>query len=90
MGKLAREDIVRFLVHDDCMGARTSGMVGRDAPLAELLDAATLTSNGEMRSVLVTGEAGIGKSRLVTRPSGSTLGVGEKPAFGGGASPQPC
>ena len=40
-------------------------MVGREAPLAELLDAASVARDGDARFVLVTGEAGIGKSRLV-------------------------
>ena len=47
------------------MGYRTSGMVGREAPLRELLEAASAARDGEARSILVTGEAGIGKSRLV-------------------------
>ena len=47
------------------MGYRTSVMVGREAPLGELLEAASAARDGEARSVLVTGEAGIGKSRLV-------------------------
>ena len=41
-------------------------MVGRDAELAALTAAAARARQGEVGLVLVTGEAGIGKSRLVS------------------------
>lgn len=44
---------------------RSQQMVGRDRELAALLDLTDQTRNGEPRLVLVTGEAGIGKTRLV-------------------------
>ncbi|MFY1671975.1 helix-turn-helix transcriptional regulator [Plantactinospora sp. WMMB334] len=43
----------------------SSVFVGRTAELAELRRAAEVTERGESRSVLVRGEAGVGKTRLV-------------------------
>ncbi|WP_353115038.1 AAA family ATPase [Microbacterium sp.] len=43
----------------------TAGMVGRDTELAELHDALRRAVAGESASVVVGGEAGIGKSRLL-------------------------
>lgn len=52
--------------HDEDMSLATtsSAMVGRDAELAVLDDALRRVGDGESASVLVGGEAGIGKSRL--------------------------
>ena len=44
---------------------RDTSVVGRDADLAALHEAWTRARNGEGRVVLIEGEAGIGKSRLV-------------------------
>src|SRR5262249_25519814 len=44
---------------------RRPSLVGRDAELAALDDQLALVSMGAFRVVLVTGEPGIGKSRLV-------------------------
>ena len=48
------------------MRLRSRVMVGRDADLVTLMDAAERARRGEVTLVLVTGEAGIGKSRLVS------------------------
>ena len=52
--------------HDEVMSLATTStaMVGRDAELARLDDALHRATAGEPASVLVGGEAGIGKSRL--------------------------
>ncbi len=47
-------------------GDRTP-FVGRTSELAELIDHWTATQRGEGRSVLLSGEAGIGKSRIVVQ-----------------------
>src|SRR6478672_6912945 len=47
------------------MGARSSVMVGRDAELTLLLESYARAGAGDARVALVTGEAGIGKTRLV-------------------------
>lgn len=44
---------------------QASRFVGRDAELAHLLDELSLAYNGEGRALLITGESGIGKSRLI-------------------------
>ncbi len=44
---------------------RTASLVGRDAELGRLLEAVTTARQGHLSVVLVEGEAGIGKSRLV-------------------------
>ncbi|HET8786274.1 MAG TPA: AAA family ATPase [Candidatus Limnocylindrales bacterium] len=49
------------MVHDD-----GGGMVGRGAELARLVDALTRAGDGTGRTVVVGGEAGIGKTRLVS------------------------
>ncbi len=52
--------------HDEDMSLATTSpaMVGRDAELAVLDEALRRTAEGESASVLIGGEAGIGKSRL--------------------------
>jgi DNA-binding CsgD family transcriptional regulator len=47
------------------MGAAVAPLVGRTADLRRITDAAVTACAGVTRGVLVTGEAGIGKSRLV-------------------------
>ena len=47
------------------MGAAVAPLVGRSADLRRITDAASAARAGTTRSVVVTGEAGIGKSRLV-------------------------
>jgi DNA-binding CsgD family transcriptional regulator len=56
-------------------------MVGRDAELAELLEAFQRAESGEAQVAVVTGEAGIGKTRLV-REFVSRLPEGAVVAFG--------
>ena len=51
--------------HDLHVGAATAPLVGRAADLRRITEAAMTACAGVTRSVLVTGEAGIGKSRLV-------------------------
>lgn len=58
---------VRGEWHDEDMSLATlsSTMVGRDADLADLMRAFESADAGEPTAVLIEGEAGIGKSRLV-------------------------
>src|SRR5207245_240854 len=49
---------------DAVHGGRSSGIVGRDAELAELLARKERAFAGQGQVVLITGEAGIGKSSL--------------------------
>ncbi|MBB4139922.1 helix-turn-helix transcriptional regulator [Microbacterium invictum] len=58
------------------MPARTSRMIGRDAELAVLRDALDAGRAGHPRVVVVRGEAGIGKTRLLQefRAAASALG----------------
>ena len=52
--------------HDGRMASTsTAVMIGRDAELAELTDAFAATEQAGPRIVVVGGEAGIGKSRLL-------------------------
>src|SRR5215470_3070134 len=61
---------------------RRPSLVGRDAELAALDDQVALVSTGAFRVVLVTGEPGIGKSRLVNelaeRQRDSAIVVGSR------------
>jgi predicted ATPase/class 3 adenylate cyclase len=54
------------------VGGRLSPLVGRQAELDRLLDAWRTALGGGWRSVLVLGEAGIGKSRLLEELVGQT------------------
>jgi AAA ATPase domain len=45
--------------------ARLAAPVGRELPLARLLDSLKAVLNGTSRSCVITGEAGIGKTRLL-------------------------
>lgn len=51
--------------HDQDMGAAISPFIGRASDLLSVADAAMTARDGSTRAVLITGEAGIGKSRLV-------------------------
>ena len=48
------------------MGTASSGLIGRDGPLAALDAALAGAGSGRPSAVLVGGEAGVGKSRLVS------------------------
>jgi len=63
----------------DPMTARASSevIVGREADLAALRDALKRTRSAEPSAVLVGGEAGVGKSRLVEEFSRSVAGVAQ-------------
>lgn len=69
------------------------GLIGRDEPLARLRAAAEDAARGQPRAVLVTGEAGIGKTRLVDafvgelRATGWQAGTGHAVRLEGGSPP---
>lgn len=54
---------------------RRSRLIGRDRPLALLREALVSAATGEARGVVVTGEAGIGKSRLLAEALAGLDGV---------------
>ncbi len=68
-------------------------LIGRDEPLARLRAAAEDAARGQPRAVLVTGEAGIGKTRLVDafvgelRDAGWQAGTGHAVRLEGGSPP---
>ena len=68
-------------------------MIGRDTELRRLREAADLVDGGESASVLVLGEPGIGKTRLVTeirsqlRDAGWAVGTGHGIELSGGELP---
>ncbi|MGW2688319.1 helix-turn-helix transcriptional regulator [Streptomyces sp. NPDC001414] len=70
--------------------ARTPDFVGREVELAELLQAARAAESGDSQAVLVRGEAGVGKTRLVeeligaVEPGAAVVAVGGCVEFGGG------
>src|SRR6478609_10220449 len=53
----------------------SGAMVGRERELAELLEAARAADGGEVTLALVTGEAGIGKSRLIDEMRAQVDGI---------------
>lgn len=57
-------------------------VVGRDAELAVLVEAFKATSAGERRAVLVAGEPGVGKTRLVAALARQAHGEGALVLFG--------
>ncbi len=57
-------------------------LVGRDAPLGELVDALERATAGHGRSVLVAGEAGIGKTALLRRFADEARARGARVALG--------
>jgi TOMM system kinase/cyclase fusion protein len=59
----------RAIVRDTQEGGPARPLVGRDREMALLLERWTQVAAGSGQSVLVTGEAGIGKSRLATELS---------------------
>ncbi|HYU65436.1 MAG TPA: AAA family ATPase [Jatrophihabitantaceae bacterium] len=58
-------------------------LVGRTDELAALLDAATAAAGGQARTVLISGDAGIGKSRLITEAAAHARSEGFIVALGG-------
>ncbi len=77
----ARTDVTRH-------ARRDRPMLGRDDVLAELRRALQDATEGRGRVVGVTGEAGLGKSRLIAEllaevtPDRATVGIGEAQTFG--------
>ncbi|HEX4247266.1 MAG TPA: AAA family ATPase [Pseudonocardia sp.] len=57
-------------------GATTAGLTGRDAELAELLADFAAAGSGQMAAVILGGDAGVGKTRLVTEFAGVAEGAG--------------
>lgn len=57
-------------------------LVGRDRELAAMLDALAMAADGTPQAVLLTGEAGIGKTRLVQEASARARADGFVVAFG--------
>src|SRR3954451_14670085 len=70
----------------DCMTATTSPLVGRDAELEDLTLRLGIVASGDVRStstaggpgvaVLLAGDAGVGKTRLLTALRGRALDLG--------------
>jgi predicted ATPase len=74
------------------MGARTAVMVGREPELGHLSAALARASAGEAQVVVVRGEAGIGKTRLVRElignvPDDVVVAFGHAVPFSGGPLP---
>jgi len=67
--------------------ARATDLVGRAGPLATLLDAAHAGIAGKGRCVLVEGEAGIGKSRLLAETVDVLAGSEPRPVILHGTQP---
>ena len=67
------------------MGQRVSCpvLVGRDAEVARLRTAIERVAVGQTATVLIAGEAGIGKTRLVTEALGHAAGLGAVALAGG-------
>jgi hypothetical protein len=64
-------------------GARGQGFIGREAELGRLARAYARATTGESRIVVVAGEAGIGKSRLVATFADRVAGSGVRVLVGG-------
>ena len=74
------------------MAARSEVMVGRDTEVSLLLGALSRAQTGEAQLALVTGEAGIGKTRLVRElvarvPNGTVVAFGHAMPLSGGSLP---
>ena len=75
------------------MRTASSGLIGRDGPLAALDAALAGAGSGRPSAVLVGGEAGVGKSRLVSafaersRAAGARVLTGECLELGAGGLP---
>ncbi|MFJ9351615.1 helix-turn-helix transcriptional regulator [Streptomyces sp. NPDC101237] len=73
--------------------ARTPVFVGREVELARLVQAARAAGGGDSQAVLVRGEAGVGKTRLVeellsaVEPGAAVVAVGGCVEFGGDGFP---
>jgi DNA-binding CsgD family transcriptional regulator len=65
------------------MSISSTRFVGRTAELGRLSDALAAVSDGTRRVVLVAGEAGVGKTRLVEELLSRAEGEGAVPALGG-------
>ncbi|HWN31145.1 MAG TPA: AAA family ATPase [Pseudonocardia sp.] len=57
-------------------GATTAALIGRDAELAELLADFEAAGSGRMAAVILGGDAGVGKTRLVTEFAGAAAAAG--------------
>ncbi len=66
---------------------RETALYGRDQEIAQLRAAYALAKSGEGQVVLLEGEAGIGKTRLVDELLGSLQQEGESPSFLFGSYP---
>ncbi len=77
--------LVRERVHTLWVARRVQSrqLVGRTDELAALYDAATAAASGQARTVLISGDAGIGKSRLITEAAAHVRSEGFIVALGG-------
>ncbi len=78
LGAMAGED-VRPTLHP---GRHPAGLVGRESPLAMLRGALAAASAGRPRMVALTGEPGIGKTRLAEEVAGVAERAGAAVAWG--------
>jgi DNA-binding CsgD family transcriptional regulator len=76
--------LVRERVHTLWVARRVQSrqLVGRTDELAALFDAATAAASGQARTVLISGDAGIGKSRLITEAAAHARSEGFIVALG--------
>src|SRR4051812_21451253 len=75
-------DAAALVSHFRATSAARPQLVGRERELAELIAALDAAERGEGRCVVVTGEPGIGKTRLVDALSDEALGRGARVAWG--------